>query len=94
MSTTLQTAQHTVLQALLQHTAQGKVYEDGPEGVGMYGTTAHICTVFNTVLEHLGAEQVQGLAELDSADGTLDLSVDFVYEGHSMYLTTCYESQD
>lgn len=88
----LNTAQHTVMQALLQHSP--RVYEDGAEGVGMYGTVGTINTVFNTVLEHLGAEDVQGLAELEAADGTEDVSVDFVYEGHNMYLTTCFESQD
>lgn len=94
MQVTLQTAQHKLMQAMLQHFPEHKVYEDGDEGVGVYAMPDRINTAYNTILEQLEATDVQGLAELATADGTEDMTVEFVLFGHNMYLCTCYDSSE
>jgi hypothetical protein len=98
-TTTLNTAQQTLMQTVcaVRNTVTQRelaVYEDGDAGVGMYASVATINTVYRTVLEQLGATDITGLAQLAAADGTMDLSVDFVYAGHNMYLTTVFDGED
>ena len=92
MQQTLESILQAVHTEAREHMPQPTVAYDSLEGVVMYGPQSTINTVFNTVLERLGARDVEGLAELEEADGTEDVSVDFTLQGHRVYLTTCFES--
>jgi len=93
---TLKQTQLTVLQIVsdtaqqLLPNANGSVYWDGANGVGMSGTPQNIHTVFTAALQTLQATQVTNAEALSAATGQQDLTITFTINGYNMYLTTCY----